>query len=106
MSTDLVELFEKLSGRIAEVCDVELVEDLTEIYEGLVTYTVKLGGKVASCEKERDEKREKVVILEKAHWDLVRNLARCEKKRDEERTAREQAEYDAEYYAKELTESR
>ena len=40
------------------------------------------------------------------YWDVMKKLAKCEKERDEERRAREQAEYDAEYFAKELAEGR
>ena len=36
----------------------------------------------------------------------MKKLVKCERERDKERRAREQAEYDVEYYAKELAESR
>ena len=36
------------------------------------------------------------------YWCLVKKLAKCEKERDLERRAREQAEYDAGYYPREL----
>ena len=36
----------------------------------------------------------------------MKKLVKCERERDEERCAREQAEYDVEYYTKELAESR
>ena len=54
-------------------------------------------GELGICEMERDE-------LSGRYWDLVRKLAKCEKERDEERRAREEAEYDNEYYARELNE--
>ena len=36
----------------------------------------------------------------------MKKLAKCERERDEERHARKQAEYDKEYFAKELVGSR
>ena len=92
MSTELIELFERLSVKIAEIYDVKLSGEITDVYEDLVSSTVKIIG-------ERNK-------LEKRYWDLVRKLAKCERERDEGPRARGQAGYDAEYYAKELTESR
>ena len=67
---------------------MELVKEITEIYEGLTSRSSEL---VMKCEEEST-----------LYWNLVKKLAKCEKERDEERRAKEQAEYDAEYYAKEL----
>ena len=78
---ELVEIFERLS-------------EITEIFEELVSCTLKTAG-------EREE-------LEGRYWDVIKKLAKCEKERDEEdeRRAREQAEYDKDYFAKELAEAR
>ena len=92
MSTELIEIFERLSVKISEIYDVKLSGEITDVYEDLVSSTVKVIG-------EPNE-------LEVRYWDLARKLAKCERERDEERRAREQAEYDGEYYAKELAESR
>ena len=107
-----------LSRVIAEVCDVGLAWILTMVYEDLVSHCVEfinghdesvrgeieaeLKG-VSSMFLEFKEKMEKVSLK---YWDLVKKLAKCEKERDEECRAREQAEYDKEYFAKELAESR
>ena len=57
------------------------------------------------CELEMSKCKMKLMELEESsdrYWNIVKKLAICEKERDEERRARERAEYDAEYYAKEL----
>ena len=92
MSEEIVETFEKLLEKISEVYDLRLSKEITEIFQKLVLRTMKV-----MRESER---------LEGRYWDLVKKLAKCEKGRDEERRASEQAEYDKEYFAKELAESR
>ena len=92
MSTELIGIFEKLSGKIAGIYDVKLSGEITDVYEDLVSGVVKVIG-------ERNE-------LEGRCWDLVKKLAKWERERDEERRAREQAEYEKKYFAKELSGSR
>ena len=71
--TKIVELLEKLLGKIIEIYDV----GLTEIYEDLTSHITELRN---SSEDES-----------KRYWDLVRKLAVCEKERYEERRAKEWA---------------
>ena len=82
MSTNTEELLRKLSDKIAEIYDLELAEELIEIFKVLVLRiknTSKrywsLVRKLAACEKERDMEREKVRILEEIHWEHVRELS-------------------------------
>ena len=88
----LITIFEKFSGKIAEIYDVKPSGEITDVYEELVSSVVKVIG-------ERNES-------EGRYWDLVKKLAKCERERDEERCAREQAEYDKEYFVKQIAEGR
>ena len=80
---ELAELFERLSEKISKIYDVEFAKEITEIFIDLTSRSAEL---VMKCEEESTR-----------YWNLVKKLAKCEKERD-----KEQAEYDAEYYAKEL----
>ena len=95
MSEETEELFEKLSEKITEVCDMEHSEEITELFEDLASIFMEVLSENSELREESNR-----------YWDLVKKLAKCEKERDEERNVREQAEYDAEYYAKELKELR
>ena len=76
-TTKIVGLLEKLLGKITEIYDVGLAEEITEIYEDLTLNITELRN---SFEDES-----------KRYWDLVRKLALCKKVRDEERRAKEWA---------------
>ena len=67
MSTELIELFEKLSVKIAKIYDVKLSGEITDVYEDLVSSTVQIIG-------ERNK-------LEDRYWDLARKLGKCERER-------------------------
>ena len=61
--------------------------------------TDDLLGELSICKMERND-------LFARYNHLVKKLALCERERDEERRAKEQAEYDKEYFANELSENR
>ena len=44
MSAELIEIFEKFSGKIAEIYDVKLSGEITDVYEDLVSSVVKVIG--------------------------------------------------------------
>ena len=92
-----------------EIYDLELAEEMTEIYEEMVglnkIVVLELVNSKMKCELEMSKCKMKLMELEESsdrYWNIVKKLAICEKERDEERRARERAQYDAEYYAKEL----
>ena len=100
-----------LSRVIADVCDVGLAQILMIVYEDLVSHCMEFVHRYdESVRSEMEVELEKIVpafsnLKEKMervslnYWDLVKKLAKCDKERDEERRAREQAEYDKEYFA-------
>ena len=90
MSIKFKEVLRELSDKIAEVYDLELAGEMTDMYIDLVTRADEASGK---------------------YWKLVRTLAAVEKERDElrnkfneERRLRLDAEYDKEYYAMQIME--
>ena len=44
MSTELIEIFEKLSGKITGIYDVKLSGQMTDVYEDLVSSVLKVIG--------------------------------------------------------------
>ena len=105
-----MEIAKDLSEKFGEIYDLELAKELTEIYEDLGWCVLKIFEKVLKTEKERNEKLARLevelekekIVSEERYRDLVKKLAKCKKERDEKKHAREQAEYDKEYFAKEL----
>ena len=60
MMTDLKEVLKELDDKIAEVYDLELAEEMTDIYVDLVT---------------------RVDAMSKRYWELVKTLAKVERGR-------------------------
>ena len=79
--------------RRIEECNIiiEKSNKNVKIMEHYTKQNLDLMRELVICEMERDEK-----------VSVLRKLAECEKERDSERRAREQAEYDKEYFAKEI----
>ena len=122
MSIKLKEVLRELSDKIAEVYNLELAGEMTNIYIDLVTRADdasrkywKLVKTLAAIEKERDGLRKKLeeerVTNESKtkSFDIATETAK--KMIDKERELREkaeregdQAEYDREYYAMQLME--
>ena len=110
---ELVEVLKELSEKFMEIYDLELAEEMTEMYEEMVglnkIVVLELVNSKMKCELEMAKCKMKLMELEESsdrYWNIMKKLAICEKERDEERRAREQAKYDAEYYAKELAKQR
>ena len=110
---ELVEVLKELSEKFMEIYDLELAEEMTEIYEEMVglnkIVVLELVNSKMKCELEMSKCKMKLMELEESsdrYWNIMKKLAICEKECDEERRAREQAECDAEYYAKELAKRR
>ena len=59
---------------------------------------------LAKCRKELKECKDRLKETNDSYWSLVGKLAKCEKERDEECRAKIQAEYKAECYAMQLAE--
>ena len=74
MSEKLEETFEKLSGKILEIYDVELSKEITDVYEDLVSHTANL----------IDEHNK----LEGRYWDLVKIKSSRNARRNEIGNAR------------------
>ena len=122
MSTNIEELLRQLSDKISEVYDLDIAEEITDIYIDLVKRVNgsskrywKLVKTLAVIEKERDELRKELDEERIAKnsvmksYELVSEVAK--KMIDEEQQLREkaekerdQAEYDREYYATQLME--
>lgn len=108
---ELVGLLLELSECITEICDLELGKEATRIYEELTLHTLKfLKEFEEKCKQKfyacKNAALKEIERIEKERDDLVKKLAMCEKERDEERRMREQAEYDKEYFANELSKCR
>ena len=109
-------LLERLSGTIVKVYDLELAEELTDIFVDLTDQIreddyryFNLAKKLAELQmryekmKEEKERQERIVKSYKTAYDVAKDmydergeiLERIEKEK-------EQAEYDKEYFAKEL----
>ena len=110
-----MEILKELSDKITEVDDLELAEELTEIFgdltkrinEDYVQY-MTLVKKLAMCEKEQDEERQAKEQAEgrvrsyKEACKVAREIIHKEMElRERAEGEREQAEYDKEYFARE-----
>ena len=120
MTTDLKDILIQLDSKIAEVYDLELVEEMTDIYNDLSDRVNELSTKywelvkaLARTEKERDEYCNKLKIEEKISkakseeckmvfeigMDTIQEEREIQNKLYKER---DQAEYDRDYYKNEL----
>ena len=118
MST--VEFLEELSNKIAEVYDLELVTELTDIYVDLADQIhedndkyFKLAKKLAEMEIKRDKYREEYKKEYERIWrafefarEEYKKLLKLYKRAEEERNARTQAETEVEWLRGELEEER
>ena len=120
MTTDLKDILKHLSDKITEVYDLDLAEEMTDIYIDLTgrydelskTYW-KLVKALAATEKERDEYYNKLKIEEKVSkskseeckmvfeigMDTIQKEREIQDKLDIEK---DQAEYDRDYYRNEV----
>ena len=107
MSESLKETLEELSAKISEVYDLDLAEEMTDIYIDLVTRTNKASKKywklikaLATIEKERDDLRNMLNKEQAIKNTIEKNYRRLGDVAlasiEEERNARTQAESDAE----------
>ena len=120
MTTDLKDILIQLDSKIAEVYDLELVEEMTDIYNDLSDRVNELSTKywelvkaLARTEKERDKYYNKLKIEEKISkakseeckmvfeigMDTIQEEREIQNKLYKER---DQAEYDRNYYKNEL----
>ena len=118
MST--VEILEELSSKIAEVYDLELAEELTEIYENLADHIYgdtdeyfELTKKLAEMEIKKDKYKEEYKRVKEAFEFAREAYKKLFKLREgdanylsEERDARRQAESEVEWLKRELEEER
>ena len=81
MTTDLKDVLMELDGKISEVYDLGLAEEMTDIYIDLT---------------------DRVNELSSQYWKLVKALTKTEKDRDDLVREKDQAEYDRDYYRNEI----
>ena len=81
MTTDLKDVLKDLDSKIAEVYDLDLAEEMTDIYIDL---------------------SDRLDEFSSQYWKLVKALAKTEKERDDLAIEKDQAEYDTNYYKKEV----
>ena len=120
MTTDLKDVLEELNNKITEVYDLDLAEEMSDIYIDLVHRVDVMSKKywklvkaLATIEKERDEFYKKFKKEEMRNKSMLESLTVCidtaKKMLEEEREIqdniekeRDQAEYDKNYYRNEL----
>ena len=120
MTTDLKDVLKELNDKITEVYDLDLAEEMTDIYIDLTDRIDvmsrnywKLVKALATIEKERDEYYKKLKIEEMKSKSKSESLKVCidtaKKMLEEEREIqdnlekeRDQALYDRDYYRNEL----